>query len=333
MLFRNKFFNLTLAAILSSTTSLATASIAQAQSINRSTSSNTLFAQVTNPDYDTPIDRLNERQIDHFVNEWVEFSDFLAAGNLTSTEKKLIANFSSLVTMLPQTKEAHIILFRSVGKVMETVRASQHNSRVTTRLRESLFAKFYLDTLKQDETKDLPVMKTINFTIDRAKKYNQVVAVDRTAELVVTEKDLDAAIAIQNFLARQANKPLVSRSQLKADNVQRIFPNLALKGKKFWANAETNHAALLTQWSKLSSQQQNALLNKVFASSNYSSQNQTSASNNSQRSSNQNRARSSFEVTRDLKESARKRSEVYEMMHRQSLIDQVFSPMFDVPSF
>ncbi len=333
----HKIFNLALATILTSAIPCFTVNkMVIAQSTNH------IFTE-TNLQITTPVAQLSNEEIDLLVEQCVEFVNFLAGTKIDSGEKESIFISSSMLRQ-GKDKEQHIFFLQTIGTVMSNIRERQNDSSTLVSMREEMFSELYFNFYgpRENTTADSLVPSNMLFIgqmLLTVKRYNPVIVADNKSRLLVTKRDLDAITATHNFLASKAGKSPISRNNLSETTISQNFPRLSPNKQKSLANAETNYYLLTSRWSKLSVQQQQTLLNQTFASTNSSPQQQPSARSNSNQSSpqttstTQRRIQLSPETQRKLNETVSNMERANGINQRQTTIEPIYNPTFDVPSF
>lgn len=259
------------------------------------------------------------------LDDWIEFGELLAGNNFDTTEKQMITLNSTV--KFHKNPQEHVGLYNFASKWTKKLRES--NSVTHAKMKEFLFAQFYLQSLKQEE-EELGNVQMLMKVVDN---YVEVVATDTEAEVVVTQSDLDSIIANHNFMAELAGKPL--RNQIDTAKVQQSFPQLPLENKKNLAQAESKWEEMQVLWANMSAEQQQKFKNELIEAASNSepkpSQNESAISENSNTEentaqANQNSERLTSEQKQKLEETNR---EIFEqgravreaMSEAQSVMD------------
>ena len=333
-----KIFNLALATILTSAIPFFTVNkMVIAQSTNH------IFTETNSPST-TLVAQLSNEELDLLAEECVEFVNFLAGRKIEPEEKESIL-FLSSVHREGADAGQHIFYLQNMGMIMSTIKAIQNDFSTLVSRREEIFSQLYFDMYAFRNRKPItgsslgdPKMFMVGI-LETVERYNPVIVADHKSKLLVTERDLNAVISTHNFLASKVGRSTISRNNLSETKISQNFPRLSPNKQKSLANAETNYYLLTSRWSKMSAQQQQILLNKTFASTNSSPQQQPSARSNSNQSSPQTapttprRVQLSPETQRALDESVSNIQKLNGINQQQTTIEPIYNPAFDVPSF
>ena len=332
-----RILNLTLATILTSAIPFLTANnIAIAQSTNQ-------ILNETNLQSTTPAEQLSDEQIDLLLDQCIEFINFLAGTEIDSYDKESIFRSSSLHRELPKNKKEHILLLQTIDKIMSDIKGKTIDFPTHVRIRKEIFSTLYFDVnaFRQNITSASSLTKPTMFIVDileMVERHNSVIVADEKSQLLVTERDLVGIIFSDIFLAKQVGKLPIIRNDL-SETIRQNFLDLPPNEQKSLANAESNYYLLKSRWSKMSAQQQQALLNKTFANTNSSPQQQPSVrSHNNQSkprttSTTPSKPQISPENQRRLNEAASNAEQFNRINQQQMTIEPIYNPAFDVPSF
>lgn len=262
-MFKFSFSNLALIAILASTTQFVAVNRSVAQSADTSNSSKVIRS------------REGQTVTQEMLDNWIELGELLAGSNFTTLEKQVITSVSQLEFY--KNPQEQVDLYNFAGKW--TKKLEESSSVTRTKMKEFLFAQFYLEGLKQTDN-NLGNVKMLMRTVDN---YVEVVATDREAEIVVTQSDLDSILASYNFMAQLARKPL--RSGIDTAKVQQSFSQLPLEQKKDLAQGEGNWQEMQVSWANMSAEQQQKIEHELIEEAGNSeptpSQNESARSENS----------------------------------------------------
>jgi len=200
--------------------------VAQAQSVNNTS---------------TVLTSVNGRSLTQsMVNNTIAFGEFLADRKFTAADKRWLTDLAVKDFRKNPTEE--IRGYKEVAKVLTQLKGIREPFQRAW-ARERLFSAIHFSLLEKQKSQEPSVMTVVY-------RYIPVLATDRSAKLMLTERAMQSILTSNDFAAKLAGQPQAT-PQFKAEFRQALikrFPTLSPSLKQALATAESRWLRLQATW-------------------------------------------------------------------------------------